>query len=137
MKIRFITLAAAFMLGMLAVGCQKEKIVGQQNTILEAGTVYTVQYAINGILHQETLNNESECDSRLMRLFALARNGYEVEFWDTGRIQNSAQSKEKVVYKTNDAGDAMRWSKEKMQEGYQVTVSYDQETGEYTCIAIR
>ena len=31
----------------------------------------------------------------------------------------------------------MAWVAEKEEEGYIVTVSYNEETGEYTCIAIK
>ena len=42
-----------------------------------------------------------------------------------------------IKYTTTNKDDAIKWSQNKIIEGYAVTVNYDEETGEYTCIATR
>ena len=112
-------------------------MVEPQNGVAEVGTVYTVHYALNGVMHTERLSNEAEYDALLLRLMALAREGYEVEISGGNAAQTLSMSKEVVTYTTKKESEAIAWSKQKIDEGYNVYVTYDQETGIYTCIAYR
>ena len=54
------TVALFAMLSLAAVGCQKETILEPLATIAETGTVYTVHYAIDGVMHSIVLHGEQE-----------------------------------------------------------------------------
>ena len=56
--------------------------------------------------------------------------------YDNNNFSNS-YVKETIKYTTTNKDDAIKWSQNKIIEGYAVTVNYDEETGEYTCIATR
>ena len=73
----------------------------------------------------------------MLTLFALAREGYTVRVIDENTNLCETCAKEKVTYTTKNKNDAIAWSLEKINEGYDVTISFNQETGEYTCVATR
>lgn len=41
------------------------------------------------------------------------------------------------THSTSDKDDAYQWAEKKMNEGYTVTVVFDEETGIYTCYAFK
>ncbi len=132
-KIRTVALFAV--LSLAAASCQKENdvypMVGPEQTT----ETIQVTYSINGEVYQATIN-ESEWDAFIERMLALARKGYEVSFSRNGNSLVS-QSKEKLTFVTTDSDKAEAWVKDKIKKGYAVTVTFDQNTGEYTCIAIK
>ena len=71
------------------------------------------------------------------RMLALAQEGYQVRIRRSDIPQEVLAAKEKVTYTTTDFNKAKAWANQKVSEGYEVTMTYNQETGEYTCIAIR
>ena len=130
-------MALLVVLSVAAVGCQKETVVDSHAGIEASCPVYTVRYAINGITHTETLIGEQAWAEFLQRMMALAEEGYRVSISrNTNTVQN-ADSKEVVTFVTKDLEAATLWVKEKVNEGFEVTVIFNQETGEYTCIAVR
>ena len=137
MKKKIKTVALLAVLSVAAVGCQKETIVVPQTGIEESGTVYTVRYAINGVTHTETLVGEQAWADFLQRMLALAEEGYRVTVSRNGETAQYADSKEVVTYKTTDKKAAYDWIEEKVAEGYEVSISFNPQTGEYTCTAIR
>ena len=135
MKTNFKTVALLAVLSLAAVSCQKENdvlpTVGSEQTM---GTIQ-VLYSINGEVFQTTLS-ESEWNAFVERMLALAREGYEVSF-SKNRSSLTSQSKEKVTYVTKNKEEAVAWSNAMINQGYVVTITYDQTTGEYTCTAIK
>lgn len=71
MRKTFITIALFAVLGGLTVSCQKENVMDfeSETVISQAGTVYTVQYAVNGVLHSATIHNEAEDQILIFRAF--------------------------------------------------------------------
>ena len=130
-------MALLAVLSVAAISCQKETMVEPQNVVAEDVTVYTVSYTINGITHTERLNTSAEYDALLLQLFALAREGYEVEIVGGDAARNEAMAKEVITFKTKKEEEATAWTKQKVDEGYTVQVTFNQATGEYTCIAYR
>ena len=130
-------MALIAVLSVAAVSCQKETMIEPQNVVAEDVTVYTVRYTINGVPHTERLNTSAEYDALLLQLFALAREGYEVEIMGGDSTINEALAKEVVTFTTKKEAEATAWSKQKVDEGYTVHISYNQATGVYTCIAYR
>lgn len=122
-------------IGMLSASCQKEAIVVPTGQVSEASTAYNVQYTVNGVLGQATFYDESEYEALLLHLVGLARKGYNVTVWNSGKYNAGSQSKDIVVYTTTSEDDAVQWGKKMMDNGYSVTITYDKGTGVYTCIA--
>lgn len=81
---------------LMAVSCQKENVMdfAPETAVSEVGTVYTVQYAVNGVLHSESFQNEEDVDALRMRLMTLAREGYDVMFFDNNYNPNALSTKE-------------------------------------------
>jgi hypothetical protein len=92
-------------------------------------------YSINGEVFQTSIS-ESEWNAFVERMIALAREGYEVTF-SRNRSSLTSQSKEKVTFITTDEKEAQQWSHDMANQGYTVTISFDQGTGEYTCVAYK
>ena len=134
MKNNFKKFALIAVLGLTATGCQKENMLPLSGNEQTMETIQVV-YSINGEVFQTTLS-ESEWDAFLERMMALAREGYEVSF-SKNRSSLTSQSKEIVTFVTTSEQKAHAWSNEMLNQGYEVTISYNQKTGEYTCIATR
>ena len=128
------TVALLTVLTLAATACQKE------NDVLPIGTEQTTEtlhvvYSINGEVFYATLS-ESEWDAFVERMLALAREGYEVSFSKNGNSLSS-QSKEKVTFVTNNKQEAYNWAHDMSNQGYVVTITYDEAAGEYTCVAYK
>ncbi len=139
MKKEFLTVALLAVLGSMATSCQKENISDftSESAISEASTVYTVHYAVNGIMHSITLQSEEEYDALIMGLMDLAQKGYMVEFYDNHYNPNVTHTKETITYSTPSNTDATSWSKQKTKDGYRVQVTYDNSENVYVCIAYK
>lgn len=135
MKINFKKVALLAVLSLTAVGCQKTEDFSSD--ICSEQTEKTIQamYSINGEVYQVSLS-ESEWEALVERMLALAREGYEVSF-SKNRSSLTSQSKEKVTFVTKNKKEAQQWSTAMANQGYVVTITYNQGTGEYTCIAIK
>ena len=133
---KFVKTVALFsVLTLAATGCQKEN---EFNPLVDSEqTTETIQvvYSINGEVFQTTLS-ESEWDAFLERMMALAREGYEVSF-SKNRSSLTSQSKEKVTFVTTSQQEAIAWSSNMVDQGYEVTITFDKKTGVYTCVAER
>ena len=46
-------------------------------------------------------------------------------------------AKEVITFETPEQDEAKKWSAQKIAEGYQVTILFDEDSGIYTCIAIK
>lgn len=128
-------MALLTVLTLAAAGCQKENdvlpLAGAEQTM----ETIQVVYSINGEVHQATLN-KLEWQAFMERMLALAREGYEVTISKNDTFQ-TPQSKEKVVFVTKKESEANAWAEAMINDGYWVTISYDETTGEYTCIAVK
>lgn len=139
MRKHLIPVALFAALATMAVSCQKEDVmvISPETTISEAAPVHTVQYTVNGVLHSIVINSDEEWDAFMQTVFALSREGYEVNIMDENRPSTSFTAKETQVFTTSIESEASAWSKDKVYNGYQVTVLFDQGTGQYICIATR
>lgn len=131
-KITSIVLLA--MLGTVMTSCSKETMVEDTCII---STTSSATYYINGQQYYAEPRTESEWSAFLDYMLALAREGYTVRFERMNSQQQIEVAKEKVTYTTKDFNKAKAWSMQMALQGYSVTISYNQETGEYTCIAVR
>ena len=133
----FITIALFAVLGTLAVSCQKENIMDDTCVVAENGTVFTVSYSVDGATHHITLIGEDAWHDFLNRMFALAEEGHVVSFRNEEASSRVVPSKDVVIFSTKDHDKAYAWADAMSEEGYTVTISYDRETGIYTCEAVK
>ncbi|MBP5536221.1 MAG: hypothetical protein J6X62_05445 [Bacteroidales bacterium] len=130
-------LALIAVLGTMAAGCQKETMVEPQTSVAEVGAVRHVHYTVNGELRQEKLVGEEAWNDFLYRMLALAERGYTVRILNGNRTTQVSASKEVVTYTTTDKAAAFTWCDNMHSQGYDVTIEYNEETGVYTCIAVK
>lgn len=122
------------LLGLTLTSCTKEAI--DDGTYAVAAEP-TVTYFVNGQMHSENLQSEMELAAFFDRMLALAEEGYQVRIRRNDIPQQVLAAKEKVTFTTTSYAEAKEWANKKVNEGYEVTMTFNQETGEYTCIAIR
>ena len=120
-----------------SVSCQKEEAFNSQITTQEAAYSHSVLYFIDGEQHTVTFYSEEAWHAFLTHLFALAQEGHQVTFRALTANSSTSARKEKVVYTTENQADALKWADKMEDEGYAVTITFDSNTGIYTCIAIR
>ncbi len=133
---RFVTLFTV--LSLLSVSCQKEEMVEPSNAqINQASTTRNVTYTIDGITMHTTIRGEQNWRSFIDYMIRLAEEGHQVSFRNDNNYNCSQQSKETVVYTTNDKENANTWAADMTEQGYSVTIRYDSTTGIYTCTAVK
>ena len=123
------------MLSLAAVSCQKETTVDPVSTT-DPITMRMVTYCVDGVTTQVTLLGDEAWNDFLNWMFALAEEGHRVSFRQ-GNAEERNASKETVTFTTNNLDEAKHWSSEMAFQGYSVSISYDDKTGIYTCIATK
>ena len=131
------TIALVAVLGTMAVSCQKENLVKEKIVVAESSTVYTVSYTVDGVTHRLTLVGDDAWHDFMNRMFALAEEGHKVTFRNEETSSRIAPAKEVVTYSTKDRDKAYTWAEEMVDEGYTVTIIFDENTGYYTCEAVK
>lgn len=134
MKKQIKTLAIFMALCMVAASCQKEECLSPVPVGQETTSNY-VNYMVDGKTYQTLINSDQDWSEFLYRMLALAEEGYTVSIPSRGAATQSA--KEVVIYTTTSKPDAHAWADNMTAHGYDVTISYDNTTGVYTCTAIR
>lgn len=137
MRKTFTTIALFAVLGTLAVSCQKENIINETSIVAENDKVYSVYYTVDGVTHQFTLVGDEAWHDFLNRMFVLAEEGHEVSFRNEEAASRIVSTKEVVTFTTKDHDKAYAWADAMVEEGYTVFISYDRETGIYTCEAAK
>ena len=141
MKKTIISVALLAVLTSLAVSCQKEEAditsATPSTVIAENDTLRTVVYTIDGVSYRLTLLGDEAWHDFLSRMFALAEEGHTVTFFNEEAASRVLPSKVVETYSTSDKDDAYPWAEKKGNEGYTVTVVFDEETGIYTCYAFK
>ena len=122
------------LLGGVTAGCTKEN-VDEPSPVVAA--TQSVTYVVDGRQYYADPQSEEEWSEFYDRMLALAAEGHYVQFWRTGSISQTVAPKEKLTYVTTIKSESLAWLAEKEEEGFIVTVSYNEDTGEYTCTAIR
>lgn len=131
-KFKTIVLLAA--LGLTFASCTKENVADDTYAV---ATTSSVTYFINGQQYYANPQTEEEWSAFLDRMFALAKEGYVVRFVRTDVSQQASATKDVVTFTTKDYEKAKAWALQKEHEGYDVTISFNQQSGEYTCIAVK
>ena len=134
MKKQIKTLAIFIALSMVAASCQKEEVllpipVGQETTANIAN------YTVDGKTFQAPINSDQDWSEFLYRMLALAEEGHTVTI--SSRVSATSSTKEIVTYTTTSKPDAYNWADNMIAQGYDVTVHFDNNTGIFTCIAVK
>lgn len=141
MKKNIITVALFAVLTSLAVSCQKEETniatATSPAVIADNDTVRSVVYTIDGVSHRLTLLGDEAWHDFLSRLFALAEEGHSVTFFNEEAASRVIPSKEVLTHTTTNKAEAYQWAEHKGNEGYTVTIVFDEKTGIYTCYAYK
>ena len=139
MKKNIITVALLAVLATMAVSCQKEDAditsANPSTVIAENDAVRSVVYTIDGVTYRLTLVGDQAWRDFLLRMFALAEEGRTVTFRNEEAASRVIPSKLVETFTTSNKEEAYQWAEKKGNEGYTVTVVFDQETGIYTCYA--
>lgn len=126
-------------LSLAAVGCQKENSTDSTRgtMVAEIGTMYKMQYVIDGVSHHIVLHGDRERSDFIYRMLALAEEGHSVSFFDESRVAQYGSRKETVYFSTTDKTEAFNWLDKMEDEGYTVSVTYNPDTHTYNCVAYR
>ena len=125
------------MLSLTTVSCQKENLVENATQSVENSATRTIRYTVNGTAYRQVIHSDEDLDALMFTLFALAREGYTVRMVDENNTFSETSVKVTETYTTKNEADALTWSKEKMLNGYAVTISFDEQTGIYTFTATK
>ncbi len=137
MKINFKPVVLLSVLCIAAVGCQKETIVEHNTGMQQTMRVRTVTYSIDGVTQQIVIRGDEAWMDFLKQLTALARQGRRIQFRCEESRATTSTTKEVVTYTTTSENDAMIWCDKMTNEGYSVTMVYDEKQGKFICTAIK
>ena len=121
------------LVGCMTASCTKENAIEKNNVVASA---HSAAYIVEGRQHYANPQTEEEWSMFFDRMLALAEEGKTVHLWRTRSRSQSEASKEVITFTTKDRKKASVWAEEMTAEGYTVTVTYDHQTGIYTCVAI-
>lgn len=124
-------------LSLAATGCQKENITEPSLLGIEEGTksVCVMSYSVDGVAGRISLKTPAEREAFILRMITLAKEGHRVTFRQENNTTNALASKDVQTYSTKDKVKAYAWANEMINQGYAVSIEYDESTGIYTCTA--
>lgn len=131
------TVALFIVLSMAAVSCQKENLFEIDGNPTEVTVSRTVSYMIDGTLYHATLHSDAEWDGLIHRLLCLAREGHNVVIAYGNSVNTSSLTKEVVTFETTSEEEANHWAAQMMENGYSVTMTFDDKKGVWKCVAVR
>ena len=135
MKKKLITVALIATLNVMAVSCQKETFFENENLVSAATGKYKIYYTVDGTRQMVELKNEQDLALFMDEMALLARRGHSISINNNSAITTAA--KEKIIYTTQNHYDAVTWCAKMYQDGYTVTMDYDDNTKTYTCTATK
>ena len=112
----------------LAAGCQKEETT--QTTSVNA--VRSVEYMIDNSRQHVTVTGDAEWQKLLGECLDSAAAGHLINI---AHGTGANYAKERQVYSTESRDAALAWVDARFNEGYDVTMWYDEEEGKYICVA--
>ena len=137
MKKIVIPITIMVLLNAATISCQKECTSNAMTETVNIDTTKKVWYTVGGISGSRIFSNEDEYDEFLLQLIRMAQNEIIVEVYTGDSLQHESLAKEVVTFTTSSSTEAMNWAKKKLNEGYKVAITYDEEKSLYTCTASR
>ena len=126
------TLTLLMAIGLLAWGCQKPT---DRCGLPDAPASGGISYTVDGELMQAFPCNADQVDAFFAGLLDLARQGHSVVVHKRSEHDPATDSKEAIVFSTADDKEAIAWAEKMTNNGYNVSISYDESNGTYQCIA--
>ena len=117
MRKNFFTATLLAMISLTTVSCQKEVLTEPTRSTVENSATRTIRYTVNGTAYRQVIHSDEDLDTLMLTLFALAREGYTVRVMDENQSFNEYCAKETVTFTTHDKDKAIKWAKEKYNEG--------------------
>lgn len=133
----YVKLSLMAMLATVVSGCQKETLTEVECPAVVVAEQNAVHYTIDGIPYSIVIYNDDEWSEFMKSMMSQSRNGRRVVIEKGNRDSRDMATKETLVYTTTDESSASKWTKEKVAAGYVVTMSYNEKTKEFICIAVR
>lgn len=132
------TVALLAVLGMAATGCQKDDSAAftPGTNATEVGDTRTMMYSVDGVQYETHLRGEQDSRAFVHRMMDLAVQGHTVLFGDGGDA-SLAVTKDIVYFSTSSQAEAESWALKMVNGGYQVTVTYDENTKMFNCVAYK
>lgn len=138
MKKTIRTVAFIAVFGMVATACQKEPMLNLQTATINEETAINVTYTVDGMTSQASFSSDEEWQTFLSQLFVWAVEGRSVVFCNAETmVVNTKQTREIVTFTTTNENEAGKWADDMRKEGYKVYITFDSESGIFTCIAVR
>ena len=135
-QIRIVLLGVALS-GTMA-SCQKDEfqseiLVSQEMSLKNKAHVsHTLQYWIDGVEYNASFTSEAEKSAYISYLIGLTLEGREITIGGSENPSMAPESSDKLTFKTSDEAEMGIWVNDLEKKGYNVTVSFDKETGLYT-----
>ena len=123
------TVAFLGLLAMTTTSCQKEDYFSQNIENDQMGS--SVHYLVDGVSYSVNLFDRSGWESLLDNLFALVKEGYQIEL--KANTNNFLKYTDIVTFTTTDENEAKNWASDMFSKGYDVSISI--KAGTYVCIA--
>ena len=120
-------MVVAAMVAAVAAGCQKEEKAAVDRVVTRQ-----VEYSVDNVKHCVTVEGDAAWRELLDGCMAQVEGGHLVHIGHGG---GSYLAKERVTYVTESREAAMAWVGDRFNEGYDVTMWYDEEEGKYVCVA--
>lgn len=92
-------------------------------------------YSVDGAVYDESLNDEKDIYAFWQHIFALVREGHEVDVFAGSTTNNVSSAKDVVTYTTKSEEDALKWAEKMTDNDYHVHISF--KDGVYTCTAVK
>ena len=146
MKKRVITrtvLLTAALAGTMA-SCQKEEFQNEmvlpshemsQKNLAHINT--TLRYWIDGVEHNQEYASQQEMDEYISYLIGLTREGKTIIIQGSENPSYAPAENDTKTFTTSDEGEIQKWGKEMKGKGYNVKITFDEETGLYTGTATK
>ncbi|MBQ8704029.1 MAG: hypothetical protein IJ524_06605 [Bacteroidales bacterium] len=129
MKTKNLILACLALLGLMVAACQKE----QPTT---PATGYTLDYTVDGAKTTVSVSGDEGMTQLLRQLNTFAREGHRVTVAQSGSSATAVPTKDVVTFSTQNEVEMLAWEAARLKENYQVTITFDSQTGTYTGTAV-
>lgn len=119
---------------LLTGSCQKDTLTEYN---FENKSATNVRYSLDREEKSKWLCGDDEWTSFLDSMFEYAEQGVEIVLCKKVNNNKMYAASDVQTFVTRDREQAISWCDSMLRSGYTVTLSYDEETREYKCIAIR
>lgn len=107
------------------------------NLTSESHTGRVIRYSVNGADYRCVIRNNEDWITPISNILALSREGFTIRITDENHAYGESLTKKTFTLTNKGKSEVDEWIFKKLLERYEVIVSYNDNTGEYTCIATK